>query len=100
MDSALRDFLLVQNKSKAELEEIIKQKEISWEYFHAYYRQLLLIAQYSQQQAKDLELSVADYIVMLQSDERVSFGPAANLAEQEKKSEPVVNNTPEQSVAP
>jgi peroxiredoxin len=77
---ALQDFLTARGRSMADLEQALAAHHLDLEGFTAYFGRLLLVDQFSRTQAQSQGLTVAEYLIQLQRDARISFGPAAEEA--------------------
>jgi len=83
VDAWLNAFLENQGKSLSALQASLHTHGVSWQAFREHIRQLLIVDRFARQKASALNISVDDYISILQGNARISFGPsAATLAEQ------------------
>jgi len=95
VDQQLQGFLITRGKSVADLESALATYDLSLDDFRAYFRQLLLIDQFSRSQAQAQGIAVSEYLRQLQRDAHISFGPAAEEALAQAQS-----NSPQQTAAP
>lgn len=75
IDAALTNLLAGAGQDSAALEEALALENVSQADFHTAFAQLLLVDQFTRQQAAAQGVDASDYLRSLQAEGRISFGP-------------------------
>ncbi len=76
-DGTLDDFLARVGRRRTELDDALAAAQVSPPVFADYWRRLVTVQQFAQDQAAAQQVDAGAYIQRLQQDARISFGPVA-----------------------
>lgn len=79
IDAALTNLLAGAGQDSAALEEALAVENVSQADFHTAFAQLLLVDQFTRQQAAAQGVAGAEYLDTLQAQARISFGPGVEM---------------------
>ncbi len=104
-DGTLDDFLVRVGRRRTELDDALAAAQVSPTVFADYWRRLVTVQQFAQEQAAAQQVDAGAYIQRLQQEARISFGPAAGaLLAAPTPAQPVAaaatTTEPEPAVAP
>lgn len=104
-DGTLDDFLARVGRRRTELDDALAAAQVSPAVFADYWRRLVTVQQFAQDQAAAQQVDAGAYIQRLQQQARISFGPAAGaLLAAPPSAQPVAvadaETEPEPAIAP